>query len=54
MPITGDATQDDIDAAILNMLRSGTEVRLTAEQAARLLEIVEAPKAPTKAAKGKT
>jgi len=55
MPITGDATQDDIDAAILNMLRSGTEVRLTAEQAARLLEIVESPKpkVPAKAAKAK-
>ena len=49
MPITGDATQDDIDAAILNMLRSGTEVRLTAEQAARLLEIVESPKPKAKA-----
>jgi hypothetical protein len=54
MVIKGNATQADIDAELLDTLRAGTEVRLTAEQAARLLEIVEAPKAPTKAAKGKT
>jgi hypothetical protein len=53
MVIKGDATQDDIDAALLDTLRAGIEVRLTAEQAARLLEIVESAKlkAPTKAGK---
>jgi hypothetical protein len=49
MVIKGDATQADIDAELVNMLRAGIEVRLTAEQAARLLEIVESPKPKAKA-----